>query len=170
MREFDGYKLGETSELIDIDRAEHHRLAALQMVQQGRHTIHIISRQLDPHAYSTLEFVEALKQFILNNRRARVRIMVFESLLIRRRGHLLLNLSGRLSSFIELRKPSVQYKNFNESLLLVDNTAFLLRLNAERHEGKVNFNDKRQAQALFDMFEEMWERARPDPDLMRMRL
>ena len=170
MREFGGYKLGETNELIDIDTAEHHRLAALQMARQGRSTIHIISRKLDPHAYSTLEFVEAVKQLVLNNRRARVRIMVFESLLIRRRGHRLLNLSDRLSSFIELRKPDVQYKNFNESLLLVDNTAFLLRLNAERHEGKVNFNDKPKARALFEMFEEMWIRARPDPNLMRMNL
>ena len=170
MINFDEYKLGETEEDIDIDTAEHHRLAALSMVKQGRNTIDIISRELDPHAYNTLDFVEAVKQLVLNNRRSRVRIMVFESLVIRRRGHQLLDLADNLSSFIELRKPSVQYKSFNESLLLVDNAAFLLKLNAERHEGKVNFDDRRQSKVLLEMFDEMWEKAKPDPNLRRMHL
>ncbi len=167
---FDKYQLGETAADIDIDSAEHQRLAALAMVRQAHSMIAIISRKLDPHAYSTPEFVEALKQLVLNHRRARVRIIVFEAQLIRRRGHLLLDLSGKLSSFIELRKADVQYKNFNQSLLLVDNTAYLLRLSAERYEGRVNFNDKRQTKALAELFEEMWAKSGPDPNLRRMNL
>lgn len=170
MLNLENRKLGEINEDIDIDSSEHHRISAVTMATQCSTNIDIISRELDPHAYNTAEFVDAVKQMVLANRRARVRVMVFESQLIRQRGHRLLDLANNLSSFIEFRKPSPEYNQFNESLLVADKTGFILRLNAERFEGKVNFNDKRQSKVLLDKFEEMWGKAKPDPNLRQMHL
>ena len=170
MQRFDNHKLGETEEDVPIDAPEHHQIAATRMAQQCRRYIDIISRRLDPHAYNTPDFIEAVKQLVLNNRRAQVRIMVLEPEVVRRNGHRLLELAESLPSFIEFRKPVNEYKDFNESLLLADTTGYILRLNAERHEGKVNFNDKRQSKVLLEVFDTMWEKAKPDPNLRRMHL
>ncbi len=170
MREFGGYKLGETNELIDIDTAEHHRLVALQMARQGRSTIHIISRKLDPGIYDTTDFIDAIRAFALQNRRARVRIMVYTPREIVRRGHRLIDVATRLSSFFQIRTPGREFKHFNESLFIADKTAYIHRPFSERYEASVNFNDKRTCKYLLVQFEDMWEKATPDLNLNRYHL
>ena len=170
MHAFENYRLGIDDEEIDISTSEEHQLAATKIVEQCRRDISIISRQLDPRVYDTQEFINAVKATVLANRRTRVRIMVFESQLIARRGHLLLHLAASLPSYIEFRKPGREYDHFNESLFVGDSTAYVFRNNAERFEGKVNFSDKRKSKTFMDVFEEMWARSSPDANLRSLSL
>lgn len=170
MYPFENYRLGIDDDEVSIDTSEEHRLSATSMALQFRRDISIISRELDPLAYNTPEFIDALKKSLLANRRARVRIIVVESQLIARRGHLLLNLAENLPSYIEFRKPGRDLHDFNESLFVADNTGYIYRINAERFEGNINFNDKRKSKTLMDVFEEMWNRSTPDSNLRKLSL
>jgi len=170
MLNFNRYILGETDEKVSIDTSEEHFGAALRMAEQARSNIAIISRELDPPIYDTPEFVEAAKRLVLLNRYTHMRIMVFDPLALVKRGHRLYELMLNLTSFIEFRVPSDEYDNFNESLFVADETGYILRNNAERYEGSLNFNDRRNARVLIKKFEEMWGKAKPDPNLKRVNL
>lgn len=167
---FENYKLGIDDNELTISTSEEHHLAAKMMAEQSRREISIISRALDPLVYNVPAFVDAVKQMLLSNRRARMRIIVFESQTIVRRGHLLLNLAENMPSYIEFRTPIRARYDFNESLFVADSTAYLYRNNAERFDGLLNFKDKRKCKVLLDVFEEMWERSTPDPNLRRLSL
>ena len=85
-------------------------------------------------------------------------------------GHGLLNLASRLPSYIELRKISLEYKNFNKAILIADEIGYLCRENADRYEGNINFNSRRECKNLLDAFQEMWETALPDKNLRKIYL
>lgn len=168
MDRFGHLELGKTGEVVPIDTVDHHRDAAVRMAQQVRTSLSIVSRLLDPPVYDTPEFAETLTQTILRNRHLKVRVLVWDPLAVVQRGHRLLELAGKLSSFIELRKPGIEHRDFNGSILLADDCGYLVRQSAERYEGSLNFNDRALSKSLLDAFEEMWAKGTPDPNLRRM--
>jgi hypothetical protein len=171
MNNFADYKLGESSdETLKIETRQESAAATLELVKQCQLKLAIISRELDPFVYDTTEFVEAVRKLAINGRFVEVRILVFEPELIVRRGHKLLDLAGKISSFIEILKPSSKYKKFNEAVLIADEIGYLFRENAERYKGRVNFNSRRESKYMLEVFNDMWDTAKPDPNLRRMHI
>ncbi len=171
MHDFAEHKLGESTEdAVRITTREENAKAALELVKQSRQKLAIISQELDPNVYDQADFLEELRKLAINNRYVEIRIIVFEPELIVRRGHKLLDLAGKISSFIEMRKVSSKYKSFNESVLVADEIGYLYRESTDRYNGKVNFNSRRESKHLLDVFDNMWETAKPDPNLRRMHI
>ncbi len=170
METFDDLKLGESVEAVDITTSEENRAAALALARQAHMDIEIVSRYLDPPIYDNEPFIAAIKQLALSHRRAKVRILVSDSVPIVKGAHRLLALAGRLSTFIELRILNPQHKNFNQALMLVDETGYIFRELSDRYEGLVSFNDHAQTRYFTREFEKMWEIAVLDPDLRQMKI
>jgi hypothetical protein len=171
MHDFANYTLGESSEdAIRITTREENAEAALELVKQSRQKLAIISQELDPLVYDQADFIDALRKLAINGRNVEIRIIVFEPELIVRKGHKLLDLAGKISSFIEMRKVSSKFKSFNESVLIADEIGYLYRESTERYNGKVNFNSRRESKHLLGVFDNMWETAKPDPNLRRMHI
>lgn len=171
MLNFADYTLGEsTEEALKISTREENAAAALELVKQSSQKLAIISHELDPNVYDQADFLDVLRKLAINNRYVEVRIIVFEPELIVRKGHKLLDLAGKISSFIEMRKVSSKYKSFNESVLIADEVGYLYRESKERYKGKVNFNSRRESKHLLDVFNNMWETAKSDPNLRRMHI
>lgn len=169
MMDFSEQVLGKsTTGKITITTRDENAAAALEMIRQAKQKIAIISHELDPYVYDQLEFREALKDMVLNNRFAQVRIIVFKPEVIVRRGHKLLDLGNYLSSFIQFKKVAKEYRSFNEAVLIADEVGFVFRENIERYRGKVNFNSRGESKSLLDVFDNMWEAAKPDPNLRRV--
>ena len=157
-------------EEITVQSSEELREVALEMALNCRRTLDIASRHLDPAIYDQAPFVEAVKQIALNNRLARIRFLITDAAPVVSRRHRLIDLSSRLSSFISIRKPGRNHRNFNEAMLLADNTAYIHRRFADRYEGTACHDDKRRASDLTGQFEEIWERAEIDPNFRRLHL
>ena len=171
MRDFSEYRLGESSdETLDISTRDDNAEAALELIKQCKQKLAIISHELDPLVYDQADLVEAMRQLALKSRNVEIRILVFEPEQIVRKGHKLVDLAGKVSSFIEMRKIATEYKSFNEALLVADNSGYLYRESTERYKGKVNFNGKRESKHLLDAFNTMWESAKPDANLRRMHI
>ncbi len=162
--------LGETDNKVAIDSRQDHSLVALMMAKQASRTLEIISRELDPVVYNNQEFVEAVKYLVLKNRKSKVRILVYEPMKIVKRGHRLVDLAMDLSSFIEFRVPNFEYADFNESIFIADTVGYIHRISSERFDGTLNFNGKRKSRTLTHQFDEIWEKAKPDPNLKRALL
>lgn len=171
MINFDDYILGQSSEeSIKITTRQENADAALAMVAQCKLKLAIISRELDPFVYDKPEFVEAVRQLALKGRYVDIRILAFEPELIVRRGHKLVDLATKISSYIEIRKPSVQYRSFNEALLIADEVGYLYRESSDQYKGNVNFNSRRESKHLLEVFDTMWETAKPDANFRRMHI
>ena len=165
----DDYQLGGLiKDVIELETSEENNLCATALAKQCNRSLDIASRSLDPLIYDQVNFITAVRDLVLGGRRARVRIIVWEPDQIVRRGHRLLDVVGKLSSFIEIRRAGIEHDDFNSGLLIADVTGYMTRKSAERYETRACFNDRRQATLLLNEFEEMWEVANPDPNFRRI--
>jgi hypothetical protein len=170
MAKIDNYKIGVDSELLQLESFEENRDLATCFAQQASRSLDIASRLLDPPIFNSSEFIEAVRFFVTNNRKVKVRIIVHDPATIVKLGHRLVDLAGNLSSLIEIRKAGHEHKYYSECLLVADDTAFIHRLNGERSEATANFNDRRQSKYYLDEFNKMWDASVTDPNLRRMSL
>ena len=170
MLNFDDFELGRTDDTVTIDSREENQSAVLRMAQQSSWTIEIISRELDPDLFDRVEFVDAVKRMVLNNRQATVRMLVSEPKKIVGHGHRMVDLARSLPSFIDIRVPAKEHQGFNEMLFIADATGYLHRLHPERFDATINFNDRRVAKHLRLEFDEMWSKATQDTNLRQLTI
>ena len=162
--------LGETDLAIEIERAEPLREVLLALTQQARRTLDIVSRHLDPPLFDRDDFVAAVKQLVLGSTRAQVRVLILDPAPVTSHGHRLVPLAERLSSYIQLRVPAPEHREFNEAWLVADRDGYAHRRFSDRYEGTANFHDPRLAVHLTNRFDELWQRAQPDPNRRRLHL
>lgn len=144
--------------------------ATSTILKHTNRSLDITSRHLDPIIYDQPETVELIKQIALTNRQARIRIVINDIRPVITRGHRLVELAQRLSSFISIRIPGSSHRNFNEAMLIADNSAYIHRPFADRFEGESHVNDRGRARDLTSRFEELWEKADIHPNLRRLHI
>ncbi len=163
-------ELGITNDQIVLQTSEENRLVALALVEQATRTLDIISRQLDPPIFDTPEFADVVRALAVRSRHSRIRILLLDPHSVVTGGHRLLELAGRLSSFIELRQPGLDHAGFNQSIVVVDKTGLIQRQLSDRYEGMANFNDSPLAGGLSRRFDDIWEHGVSNPNFRRMNL
>jgi len=163
-------RLGHTDALFDVDRADALRDVLLALAQQARRTLDIVGRHLDPALMDREDFVDAVKSLVLGSTRAQVRVLILDPAPLVTQGHRLIALAQRLSSYIQLRVPAPEHREFNEAWLEADRDGYAHRRFSDRFEATVNFHDPRLAVHLSNRFDELWQRAQPDPNLRRLHL
>jgi len=162
--------LGQDGHSTDITNCGELKAASLAMVQQCHRSLEIISRHLDPAVYDNDEFSTALRQLALQSQYVRIRILIQDPASLISRGHRLLELAARLSSFFEFRVPGREHQNVNEAVLIADAVGVIHLPVADRYEGQVDFNNHQLAGELRRRFEEIWAKAQPDLNLRQMKL
>ncbi len=162
--------LGSASGKMELSTSAENREIALALAGQATLSVDIVSRHLDPPVYDQVLFIEAVKRMVLEHRMARVRMLVRDIQPILSSGHRLAHLAARLSTFLEIRVPAEQHKDFNQALMIVDGTGYIHRELADRYEAVADFADRGRASDLQRKFEEMWAIATQDPNLRQMRI
>ena len=170
MHDIGDYRLGETDRVLQLEKRNENVLVTNHMAKQCHRRLNIISRELDPLVFDTEEFADAVKYLALRHRHAQIQIIVFDPDTIVKRGHRLLDVSVRLSSFIEIRKAHSSFYEYNECLMIADETGYIHRMNGERYEGTANFKDRRKSADYLNQFEEMWQQASPDSNFRKVML
>lgn len=168
MHRLEQMQLGKDAEPIQITSCADNRIAAVALVRQGKRYLHIFSRDLDHAVYDSIAFVNVVRTLATYSRYSQIRILVQNSERIIKSGHRLVQLAHRLSSFIQVRKPGPDYQSINEAFLVVDKLGMLHRKMNDRYEGVVNFHAPLEAAALVRLFDEVWERSEPDPEMRRL--
>lgn len=166
----DGYKLGETDTLIELETAAENHDVALELIRQARQEICIVSYDLDPLILSHEDITEALSELVRNSRMARVRVLVVNSAKVTKRTHRLVLLAQRLSSRISVHKPGHQYRDYSEAFILADGIGYIRRQLADRFEGVASFKAPLECRDLLALFDAMWEHSELDPQLRRLRI
>lgn len=170
MIQLDGRRLGEGDAPVTLVSRDDQRIAAARLVQLARRSLDIYSRDLDAAIYDDQDFIDAVRSLAIATKHKAVRILVKDSSRAVKYGHRLIPLAQRLTSFIEIRKPPAEYRDYNEAFLVVDGCGYIHRKLADRYEGLAHFNAGRDARRLVEFFDEVWQSSAPDPDLRRLYL
>ena len=146
------------------------RLITRDMLAQTRRSVDIVSRDLDPRLYDDDGCLDALRKIAIGHRKARIRILAQDLDTPVRRDHRLIELARRLSSFMEIRRLSDDYKDYNEAYLIADRTGVVHRSQADRFEAWASYHQPLRARELLKTFEDAWEHAIVDPNMRRLHL
>ena len=162
------FKKGEND--ISLGSRDEVKVINIAMTQQTSRTIDLISRHLDPAIFDTPDFIEAIKNLSISSRFTKIRILIKDSDPMTKNGHRLIDLIQQLTSSIEVRKISEEYKSYGEAFTLFDGKGVIYLRHSDRYEGLANFDRPRLATELSNFFNEVWEHSAPDENLRRLHL
>lgn len=160
----------ETGEIINFGTRLENRELATELVKQAKHTLRILTQDLEGAIYDDPGFVEAVTRLVTRGRHSRIHILIKDSSQAILHGHRLIELSRKFSSYIHLHNPSKEDENFLNAFIVTDEIGYIYRQNAARHEGAGNLNDPLRARELIEIFDEIWGRSQPDPEMRRLHI
>lgn len=155
---------------VAIASAADLRRVSLELVRRCRRYLDLISRDLEPQIFGSREFVAAVQQLVIRNPKSRVRMIVLQPEGLSGVPHRLVDLSQRLTSFMAIRRPGTEYREFNEAMLIGDQRHSLHRKLSDRYEGQAFFDAPGRAARLQHVFDELWEYGEPDPNFRQLFL
>lgn len=144
--------------------------AARRLIAETSFNASLLTQELDPRVFGDASFADAVKQFLLLRRNARLRVLVVRPQLAVRGPHALVELAHLLASRVEFREFAPEKPAPTQEMLLADGRLLLERSSADSLEASLVLGDPqtaRERQRRFDMF---WDHALPSVELRRMRL
>lgn len=147
------------------DRAQA-RVAVQILLDETRHELAFLTRDLDAELFDTPAALEALKRIGLSGRRARIRILVQEPRRAIADARRLIALAQRLPTTFALRTPVEEIDlQYPSAFLLNDRRGYLFRPFAGRLEGEGSTHAPGRHAQLRGLFDEIWERSEPATEL-----
>lgn len=170
MKSDKSYKLTLGDNDISLSSRDEVKVMNVALTQQATRCIDIISKHLDPGVFDVPDFIDAVKKLSIASKFTKIRILIKSSEPITKNGHRIIELIQQLTSSIEVRAISEEYKSYNEAFTLYDGKALIYLRYADRYEGIANFNRPRLVTELTNQFNEIWEHSVPDTNLRRLHI
>lgn len=155
---------------ITLAHRDEVKIMNVALTQQATRSIEIISRHLDPGIFDNIDFIDAVKQLSISSKFTKIRILISDSDPMTKNGHRFIELIQQLTSSIEVRKISEEYKSYNEAFCLYDGKGVIYLRYADRYDGFANFDRPRLVTELSNFFNEVWEHSLPDANLRRLHI
>lgn len=163
-------QLGVGSQEIVFDSREEVRCLVAALAGQAQRSLLLHSCDLEPLIFDQPEFLEAVQSMVRGHRDSCFHILLQDGRSAVQNGHRLIELSRRLSSYIQIRRPPAEYLDFGETFLLADNSGYLQRPLHSRFEGTASFNNRGTSQRLKEYFMQVWEHSQPDEEMRRLHI
>lgn len=170
MNTFDDCKLGVVNTPTEVTTQQENHAATLQLLRQARHRICIYAPNLDPSIYHKTDVRDTLRQLATRNHHLKIQILVEDIQKIVQDGHLLIELSRRISSYMQIRNIHPDYTDATQSYLLVDGVGILIREDYNRYEGQIHFNAPLLGKQYQTSFTQAWEHGKVDANVRRLHL
>lgn len=166
----DNFALGESETLLHLDGVEAFSRAQLQLIQQAKRKLFILTPDFEPERYNEPEFAEALSAFVRRSRFTDARILVGDPAIAIRWGHHVVTLARRLSSNLKIRQLQEDDARTRESWMVADEIGMLRREGPDVLRGTLSAKSIPHAQRAHRHFIEMWERSTEVPDFRQLHL
>lgn len=155
---------------ISLAHRDEVKIINIALAQQSTRSLDILSKHLDPGVFDNTDFIDAVKQLSISSRFTKIRILIGDSDPMTKNGHRIIDLIQQLTSRIEVRQISEEYKSYNEAFSLFDGKGIIYLRYADRYDGFANFNRPRLVTELSNFFNEVWEHSTPDSNLRRLHI
>lgn len=155
---------------ISLSSRDEVKIINIALTQKASRNIDILSKHFDSGVFDTAEFITAIKHLSISSKFTRIRILIKDSEPMTKNGHRIIELIQQLTSSIEVRIISDEYKSYHEAFCLYDTKAVIYLHYADRYDGFANFDRPRLATELLNFFNEVWEHSAVDPNLRRLHI
>ena len=162
--------LGETRTLYRVTQLTENLAAVRHLLQQAHNSVDIFTHMLDHRLFDQDTVIEALRQLVVNNSRAKIRILIREPQLLISQGHRILELQRRLTSYIDMRMTASHYAQTSRMFVIADQRGYLYKESDERYEGLVSFYDPAQCRDWLNPFNDAWEHSQAITDFRRLHI
>ncbi len=164
-------------EKVDDPNAPHHlvtledNIAGLcQILEGARKDLAVFSHTLDRCLYDADRVLELMQRLATSSPFAKLRFLIMDSKTAVAKGSRLVNLGRNLTSFFEFRKVHNDYEAMGVEFIVVDEIACLYRSQADSYEGLVYPHSGLEGRMNLRVFDTVWDKSEPDPDLRQMRI
>ncbi|MDO9454363.1 MAG: hypothetical protein Q7J29_16100 [Stagnimonas sp.] len=144
--------------------------AAKRLISDTRYNASLLTQVMDPRVFGDATFADAVKQFLLLQRNARLRVLVAQPQLAVRGPHALVDLGRLLASRVEFREFAPGKIAPAEEMLLADGRLLLERNSADALEARLIREDPATARERQRRFDNLWDHAVPSIELRRLSL
>ncbi len=145
--------------------------AAKTLILRSMNRVYLLTQKLEATLYNNPEIYDHLSALVTGNRNADIRIIAHDTRTAGNQGHCLIHLAQKLPSFAQIRLTvTPEHRNFRESWLIIDDSAYMRIRNPERFEGYYELDNKPECRSYYDTFVEMWEACEPDQNTRRLSL
>ncbi len=162
--------MAEDETFIRIETASDNRDAAVRLAGMARRQIAIFSHDLEPQVYDDPEFLEAVRNLAIRGGKVSIRILLVDATRSAKEGNRLVELSRRLSSYIQIRRPHRDYLGLAEAFMVVDEYGLLWRKLASRWDGVADTHDPPRAREKMKLFNTIWEKSQQDSETRQLRI
>lgn len=143
-------------EFAAVSGAEAFAAAALDVVSSARYQLALISVDLDRRLFGTEAFTERLRNFILQHRRAQLRVLVHDPASAVRNSVRLVEFGRLLSSRIEFREVPLERRKLREEFLIGDERSLLYRSAPDQLDAKHYADAPMVARSHLREFDALW--------------
>lgn len=130
--------------------------AALAIVDAARYELALMTVDLDRRLFAGEAFTQRLRNFILQHRRARLRVLVHEPAAAVRNSIRLVEFGRMLSSRVEFRQMPHDRRHQREEFFIADERALLYRGGPDQLDGKHYPDAPLVARSHLRAFEACW--------------
>jgi hypothetical protein len=154
---------GESMSILST--LEEYRAAVAELATRAERSLSIYTPDLEPQLYDQDCFLEPMKRLVLARRHARLRVLISDPARVSREGNRFMQMARRLTSYIDLRNVSPEYRGNPCSFIVADDKAIAYRQQCSRWEGIVEFNDASVVRRHLAYFDEVWAESQIQPEL-----
>ena len=133
------------------------RAAIIDIVAHANRTLAIMTPNLEPEIYEHVEFLDALKRFVLAKTFARVRVLITGPERAIRPGNQFFQMGQRLNTYIEFRSLHQSLRPEPRAYCIGDSNAVVYRANHESGKGMVATHATGIAKLYLSEFDELWQ-------------
>lgn len=162
--------LGQTKQSIMLKNDAEFQTMAIELAQQAKYNIYLISTDLEPILYEHPEFIEAISNLATANMRSHIHILVEDISLIIKRGHRLIDIMRKLTSKIKIRVTHPDYPLPENRFLIIDQCGFLFRPDVDKYQGFANFNHPQAVKIHHDIYTRLWDHSQTSQELRSLNL
>jgi len=166
----DACLLGQDPTVVSFSRKIQMVHLAATMISQAGHEVIFYADQLDDSLIGESEVVDALSRLIIRNRSARIRTLVKSSQQLVHSGHRIVELLRGHMPEAECRNRSVRSDGHTGSFIVIDRLGYLYIPKQDRFVGSACFYNTSTVENLYDVFEQEWQVASPDPEMQQITL
>lgn len=159
------HRLEATRTQNTLANLDEYRFAVAELATHARRSLSIYTPDLEPQILDHDMFLEPVKRLVLARSHARLRVLISDPGRVSREGNRFMMMARRLTSYIDLRNVSPEYRNNPCSFIVADNQAIVYRQNSSKWEGVAENDDITVVKRYLAYFDEVWAGSLIQPEM-----
>jgi hypothetical protein len=148
-----------------LSTLDEYRATVAELATRAQRSLSIYTPDLEPLLYDQDSFLEPMKRLVLARSHARLRVLISDPGRVSREANRFMQMARRLTSYIDLRNVSPEYRGNPCSFIVADDKAIAYRQQSSRWDGIVEFNDVALVRRYLAYFDEVWAGSMIQPEL-----